>query len=241
MRLAELHSWDLSVRDAFEVQQRLAQEVSLRDDLPAQPSLIAGLDLSPPDSSGVAKGAAVVVAYPSLEIREIAVAERKVTFPYVPGLLAFREAPALLAALEGISLTPDLIFVDGQGRAHPRRFGIACHIGLLAQVPTIGCAKSILVGKSSVLEREAGSSAPLIDQGEVVGAAVRTRTGISPVYVSVGHRISLEAAITWTLRACKGYRLPEPTRLAHLAAAGALKPYKHVQKLYAQLPSQETV
>lgn len=223
MKIRELHPWDLGIQQAFEVQQRLAQQVSSEDAMKGEPHLIAGLDLSPPDARGVAKGAAVVLNYPELTIQEVSVAEREVTFPYVPGLLAFREAPALVAALEGLSITPDLIFVDGQGRAHPRRFGIACHIGLLCQVPTLGCAKSILRGRHDALGGGASASAPLVDQGEIVGAAVRTKADTSPIYVSIGHRIGLESSVKWTLKACKGYRLPEPTRLAHLAAAGTLK------------------
>jgi deoxyribonuclease V len=143
---------------------------------------------------------------------EVRVSRVVPSFPYIPGLLAFREVPLVLPA----------VIVDGQGLAHPRRFGIACHIGLLLGVPTTGCAKSILRGRHSPLGEQAGSWADLADDGEVVGAAVRTKEGTSPVYVSIGHRIDLEAAVKLVLDCCRGYRLPEPIRLAHLAAAGSL-------------------
>jgi deoxyribonuclease V len=125
-------------------------------------------------------------------------------------------------ALEKLVVTPDLILVDGQGLAHPRRFGIACHIGLLAEIPTIGCAKSILRGRHGPLGVEEGAVAELVDGHEVVGAALRTKKSASPVYVSVGHKVELASAVRWVLRCCRGYRLPEPTRLAHLAAGGQL-------------------
>ena len=181
---------------------------------------VAGLDVSPPDARGVVQGAVVVLSYPDLEIADVAIAEQTPAFPYVPGLLSFRETPVLLEALEALTIMPDLLILDAQGYAHPRRFGLACHLGLLVDIPTIGCAKSRLLGRFEDLGDERGSSAPLLDKGDVIGAVVRTRTSVSPVYVSVGHRVSLEAAITFVLTCCGRYRLPEPTRLAHMAAAG---------------------
>ena len=168
-------------------------------------------------------GGAVVLRLPDLEVVEVKRDEAKARFPYIPGLLSFRESPALLAALERLATAPDFILVDGQGLAHPRRFGIACHIGLVTEVPTIGCAKSILRGRHALMAEEAGSWTELVDRGEVVGAAVRTRTGVSPLYVSIGHRVDLPWAVHWVLACCRGYRMPEPTRLAHQAAAGHLK------------------
>ena len=151
------------------------------------------------------------------------VVQRFPRFPYILGLLSFRESPLILAALERLTLTPGLLLVDGQGVAHPRRFGIACHLGLLADLPAIGCAKSILRGRHGPLGEEEAASAELLHDGEVVGAALRTRTGVTPVYISVGHKLDLASAIKWTLALCRGYRLPEPTRLAHRAAGGGLK------------------
>jgi deoxyribonuclease V len=142
-----------------------------------------------------------------------------VTFPYVPGLLSFRETPVLLEPLSRVR-KPDLLLVDGQGFAHPRRFGIACHLGLLLDVPAIGCAKSRLCGEHAEPDWAAGSQAPLRDGGQVIGAVLRTRDGVNPIYVSVGHRIGLAEAAEWVLRCCRGLRLPEPTRLAHQAAGG---------------------
>jgi deoxyribonuclease V len=160
----------------------------------------------------------VALAYPELALVDENVATQTVTFPYIPGLLSFREAPVCLAAVEGLETKPDLVLVDGQGRAHPRRFGIACHVGYELGIPTIGVAKSILVGRHGELGEERGSTAPLIDRNEVIGMAVRTKPGTKPVYVSVGNLITLEEAVDWVLRTTGRYRLPEPSRLAHKLA-----------------------
>ena len=148
---------------------------------------------------------------------ETALAELPVTFPYVPGLLAFREAPAVLQAWRSLSIVPDLVIFDAHGLAHPRRFGLACHLGLVLDRPSIGCAKSRLCGEAATPAPEAGAWAGLTDGGEVIGAVLRTRPGVRPVYVSTGHRVSLPTAVALVLACCRGHRLPEPTRLAHLA------------------------
>ena len=219
-----MHRWDVSTDEAVKLQRLLAPDVCHISSLPRDVRYVAGLDISAPGRSGTATGAAVVLHYPSLEVEEVRVFQHRPSLPYVPGLLSFREVPVLVGALEALSITPDLVFVDGQGYAHPRRFGLACHLGLMLDLPTIGCAKSILVGRHAPLRQEAGSWVELVDEGEVVGAAVRTRTGVSPVYVSVGHRIDLEHAIEWTCVCCRGVRLPAPARLAHQAAGGHLAP-----------------
>jgi len=180
------------------------------------------MDISSADERGMAKGAVVVLRLPELTVVESTVAEERVEFPYVPGFLSFREAPLLLAAWERLTLTPDLVVVDAQGIAHPRRLGLASHLGLFLDVPTIGCAKSILCGRHGDLGEDPGASAFLLDKGEVIGAALRTKRGTKPVYVSIGHKVDLKAALRWVMACCHGYRLPEPTRLAHLAAAGRL-------------------
>jgi deoxyribonuclease V len=180
------------------------------------------MDISSVNERGMAKGAVVVLRFPELAVVESTVAEERVEFPYVPGFLSFREAPLLLAAWERLSLTPDLVVVDAQGIAHPRRLGLASHLGLFLDVPTIGCAKSVLCGRHGDPGEEPGASAFLLDNGEVIGAALRTKRGTKPVYVSIGHKVDLEAALRWVMACCHGYRLPEPTRLAHLAAAGRL-------------------
>ena len=165
----------------------------------------------------------VVLRYPELVLAESKTAREQLDFPYIPGLLSFRESPLILAACERLSVSPDLVLVDGQGIAHPRHLGLASHLGLLWDKPTIGCAKSLLCGWHQPVGPEPGSYAELIDDNEVIGAALRTKEGSAPLYISIGHKIDLATALQWVLNCCRGYRLPEPTRLAHLAAAGKLK------------------
>ena len=218
-----LHPWDIEAKEAIEIQRGLAAKVSVEDGFETPPRYVAGVDISPPDANGIAVAAAVLLELPELRTVEVRVHRGKTGFPYVPGLLSFRETPLALGALEKLETDPDIILADGQGIAHPRRFGIACHLGLLTDTPAVGCAKSILRGRpDDDLGPDRGSYVNLVDKGEVVGTAVRTRNSVKPVYVSVGHKISLGSAIEWTLACCKGYRIPEPTRLAHLAAAGKL-------------------
>ena len=222
MRVRQLHSWDISATEAVALQRELAGQLHIEQ---AQPDStvesIAGVDLSPPDAeTGLVRGAVVVVAWPSLDVIEVSTAEGVAEFPYVPGLLSFREAPILLEALSGLRGTPDLILVDGQGTAHPRRFGIACHLGLAVDVPIVGCAKSRLVGAHEEPGEDKGAWSLLMHRGEVIGAVVRTRTGVRPIYVSPGNNIDLESSVRWSLACSPRYRIPVPTRLAHRAAAG---------------------
>ncbi len=221
--MERLHSWQVSTAQALDIQRRLAAQVSRSSQI-ATPHFIAGVDISAGNAQGIATGAVVVLEYPELRLVETKVAQGRLNFPYVPGLLSFREAPLTLAACQKLMVTPDLILVDGQGIAHPRRLGLASHLGLLLNTPTIGCAKSLLCGQHEEPGAEPGSYAEVVDRGEPVGVALRTRLGVKPVYVSIGHKVDLEAAIYWVLECCRGYRLPEPTRLAHLAAGGNLKP-----------------
>lgn len=223
MKFEELHPWNLTAAEAERVQRELARRVE-KEGWPQKVSLIAGVDVSAPDKKGgLARGAVVLVAYPSLEPLLVKTREGSLDFPYIPGLLAFRELPLLLDIFAEIETAPDLILVDGQGVAHPRRLGIASHLGLFLNIPTIGCAKSILRGRHDPLPPQRGSHSWLIDREEIVGAALRTQTNAPPVYVSVGHRISLDACIHWVLETCRAHRLPEPLRLAHLAAGNKLK------------------
>ncbi|MDA0988464.1 MAG: deoxyribonuclease V [Chloroflexi bacterium] len=211
MKYQSLHSWDVDTKEAIEIQKNLASRVSVEDGLVGPIRYVAGVDISPPDANGNAVGAAVVLELPELQVVEVRVYQGKPGFPYVPGLLSFREAPLILGALEQLATTPDVVLMDGQGLAHPRRFGLACHLGLLADTSTIGCAKSILKGRpKGNLASSAGAHVPLVDREEVVGAAVRTRESVNPIYVSICHRVSLESAIELTLACCKGYRMPEP-------------------------------
>jgi len=210
------------VAQAKDIQQRLAGQVSASGEV-ASPRYIAGVDISVPRASVEAAGAVVVLSYPELGVAEVRVVRRRLDFPYIPGLLSFREAPLILAACRELTVTPDLIMVDGQGIAHPRRLGLASHLGLLLNTPAIGCAKSRLCGVHDEPGIEMGSYAELVDRGEVIGTVLRTRSGVKPVYVSVGHKIDLKNAIHWVMACSRGFRLPEPTRLAHLAAGGNLE------------------
>jgi deoxyribonuclease V len=210
------HPWDLTPRQAADLQRQLATRVECEDRL-GTISSVAGIDVG--IRGEVARAAVVVLSMPDLRVVERARAERPVAFPYVPGLLSFRETPVVLDALARLESLPDLLIVDGHGYAHPRRMGIACHIGILLDHPTIGCAKSRLVGSYQEPGPERGSHAWLYDADEVIGAVLRTRTQIKPIYVSVGHRISLQTALTWILRCTPKYRLPQPIREAHRAAS----------------------
>jgi deoxyribonuclease V len=209
------HAWLVSPREAVLIQAGLRERVEHVDRL-GPIRLVAGVDVGV--LGGVARAAVVVLRYPELDRIDVSIADREVEFPYVPGLLAFREAPAVLQAWSRLRSDPDLIIFDGHGMAHPRRMGIACHLGLVLDRPSIGCAKSRLCGQHDEPGAAAGDWAPLTDGDEWIGAAVRTRAGKRPVFVSVGHRVSLATAISLTLTCCRGYRLPEPTRQAHLAA-----------------------
>lgn len=222
MKAQPLHPWHIPPNEAIRIQLELAGRV-LKEGIEGPVRYIAGTDISVSRATGIARAAVVLLSYPDLRVIEIQSAEQQADFPYVPGLLSFREAPVIIEACEKLVHTPDLIFVDGQGMAHPRRFGIASHLGLLWDKPTIGCAKSRLCGQHPPVGSEAGAFAELVDEGETIGAVVRTRSNVKPLYVSVGHRITLEVAVRWVLNCCRGYRLPEPTRLAHLAAGGMLK------------------
>ncbi len=228
LRLQHAHRWDLPAAEAVQVQLVLrgALRVEQALDLAAL-RCVGGVDAGFPAGGEIARAVVVVLAYPAMTLVEYAVAEVPVRFPYVPGLLSFREAPAILAALEKLSFLPDVLIFDGHGLAHPRRLGIACHLGVLLDHPTVGCAKSILVGKHGPLGEAAGSTSELCVGAEVLGAAVRTRRGVKPVYISPGHRSDIGSAVQLALACGRGYRLPEPTRLADKIASlrGSLDTY----------------
>jgi deoxyribonuclease V len=217
MRVAGLHPWAIGAADARNLQTVLAAKVSRVDDLP-EVRTVCGLDVG--IRGGMARAACAVMSFPSLDLIEENRVESAVSFPYVPGLLSFREIPALIPLLEGMGTEPDLVLADGQGISHPRRFGLASHLGLLLDRPSIGCAKSRLVGSHDEPGPEKGDLAYLRDRGEVVGAALRVRPSVKPLYVSIGHRISLETAVSIVLRCCRSYRIPEPLRRAHKLASG---------------------
>ncbi len=211
-------TWPTDVTQARAVQESLRGKVIVDDKLGAVKA-VAGVDVGFERAGAVTRAAVVVLDFPSLEPREQAVARQPTRFPYVPGFLSFREAPAVLAALEQLRQAPDLLLCDGQGIAHPRRFGIACHLGVLTNIPSIGVAKSRLIGTHGAVPKEKGAWVPLLDAGEIIGAVLRTRSGVKPLYVSVGHRVSLATAIDYVLRCTTRYRLPETTRLADRLAS----------------------
>jgi deoxyribonuclease V len=212
------HSWDLSPREAMALQESLRGEVVTVDAL-GPVHRVAGVDVGFEAGGGVTRAAVAVLSWPGLEPIEHALVRRPTRFPYVPGLLSFREIPAVLEALESLGALPDLLLCDGQGYAHPRRFGLACHLGLLADMPAIGVAKTRLVGSHGDVPEARGAGAPLMDGEEVIGMVLRTRAGVKPVYVSVGHRVSLETAVGWVMACTPRYRLPETTRQAHRLAS----------------------
>jgi deoxyribonuclease V len=205
--------WDLSPAEAIRLQEQLRDQVRIWP-LPQEAvRQVGGVDVG--FDAERAYAAVVVLDYATLQPVERVIGTAAITFPYVPGLLSFREIPAILNALARLARLPDVFMVDGHGLAHPRRLGIAAHLGILLDLPAIGCAKSILIGRHKPLAEAVGSTAELLDGDEVIGAAVRTRIHARPLYVSIGHRVDLPSAIRLVLTCGRGYRLPEPTRLAH--------------------------
>ena len=209
-----IHRWNVSPARAIAIQRQLASRVEVSR-LRHPVRYVAGLDATFSRDEKWCVAAVVLWDLRRRAVVEQYVERRRLVFPYVPGLLSFREASALLAAIGKLQVRPDVLMCDGQGFAHPRRFGIACHVGVLTGLPSLGCAKSILVGEHGALNAARGSRAPLMDHGERVGTVLRTRDGVNPVYVSIGHRIDLRGAEAVALRCATSFRLPEPTRLAH--------------------------
>jgi deoxyribonuclease V len=235
MQYKRLHDWNLTPTEAVELQKELRGKIRI-EPLKQKIDLVAGCDISFNKFSDIVYAGIVVLRLPELELVDSSTVITRTSFPYIPGLLSFREIPALLEAWERLKTAPDVVMLDGQGIAHPRRFGIACHFGLLVGLPTLGCAKTVLRGKYDEPDKKAGSYSLMTDKGETVGAAVRTKDRVAPVYVSVGHLLDLPGAIKLALQCVKGYqasderdtlfdlpsaskskyRIPEPTRQAHL-------------------------
>lgn len=215
------HPWMVSRAEAQVIQDTLREKVIKEDQLDTV-RYVAGVDAGFEEQDGqtITRAAVAVLTFPELELHEHAIVRRPTTFPYVPGYLSFREAEALIEAIEQLSTLPDLLLCDGQGLAHPRRFGLACHIGLLTNIPSIGVAKTHFIGQYAEVERTRGAWQALYDNEEAIGAVLRTRTGIKPLYVSIGHRISLTTAIDYVMACAPRYRLPETTRWAHRLASG---------------------
>jgi deoxyribonuclease V len=218
MKTKAIHRWDVTYREAVALQEKLRGKLILREKrLPDPLRIVAGADISYDRGSDLFFAAVILLSYPELTIIEEASFSARVSFPYIPGLLSFREGPPLLAAFAKLTKTPDVIFFDGQGIAHPRGFGIASHLGLILDRPAIGCAKSRLCGSHGEVGEKRGDWTELVHQDRRIGAVLRTKDRIKPVYVSPGHRISLETAIALVLDCSRGYRIPEPVRRAHLA------------------------
>jgi deoxyribonuclease V len=219
MHIQRLHDWNVSPTEARNIQETLRARLQSSDSTSTDDIRhVAGVDNAyrRDGDGGTAYATVVVLEFPALEAVETTFGSCPVTFPYVPGLLTFREAPAIIQALEKLSVEPDVVLFDGHGYAHPRRFGLASHLGVLLDCPSIGCAKSRLVGRYDEPPQEFGAWTPLMDKGDIIGAVVRTRPGHSPLFVSIGHKISLEIAVAIVLACCRSGRfLPEPTRLAH--------------------------
>jgi deoxyribonuclease V len=216
------HRWDLTPDEAITLQKKLALHVDTTTPIDVDNlSLIAGVDVSVKDN--ISRAAIVVIGFPQLNLVETATAEIPTPFPYIPGLLSFREGAVILEAHKKLQNRPDAYIFDGQGIAHPRRFGIASHIGLWWDAPTIGCGKTRLIGHHKEPAPERGTFEQITDRKQVVGAALRTRTAVAPVYISIGHHATLESAIDLILRCTLRYRLPEPIRLAH-NTAGSFQP-----------------
>jgi deoxyribonuclease V len=218
MQITELHAWDVTPAEARRIQQELRERVRLVDDLRLEDvRLVAGVDNGYAARAGTttAYAAVVVLRFPELEAVETRTASCPVSFPYVPGLLSFREGPAVLAALRQVQAEPDVFLFDAQGYAHPRRFGAASHLGVILDRPSIGCAKSRLIGQYDEPEPAFGAHSPLLDKGELIGAVVRSRAERAPLFVSPGHKLSIDTAVAIALACCRGRSImPEPTRLA---------------------------
>jgi deoxyribonuclease V len=219
MKIEHRHEWAITPDQAVKIQQQLRQEVITQDDFGAV-NYVAGIDVGFEENGAITRAAVAVLTYPELQLCDQAIARRPTSFPYIPGFLSFREVPAVLDALEQVKTIPDLLLCDGQGMAHPRRFGIACHIGLLTNTPAIGVGKSRLVGTHEEPLDERGAWVPLTHKGDLIGVVLRTRPKTKPLYISVGHRISLESAIAYVMGCTTKYRLPETTRHAHKLASG---------------------
>jgi deoxyribonuclease V len=222
MKALDLHPWRVSYHEALAIQAALRRRLRLTP-LRRAPRLVAGADVAYSSLTHRMYAAVVVIKLPSLEIVETATAVSMARFPYIPGLFSFREIPPLLRAFERLRRAPDAILFDGQGLAHPRRFGLACHAGVLLSRPSVGSAKSLLVGKHAAVGPARGDRADLVHEGEVVGVALRTRPNVRPIYVSAGHRVDLASAIHLVLATTGSFRLPEPVRLAHRATTALMR------------------
>jgi deoxyribonuclease V len=218
MKIKNLHSWNVSYKEAINIQQTLREKLILDDKkIPDKMRTIAGADVSYSKGDNLFFAAVVLLEFPSMEVIEEASFTERIAFPYIPGLLTFREGPPLLKAFEKLRSVPDVAIFDGQGIAHPRGFGLASHMGLFLDIPTIGCAKTRLTGEYIEVGNKVGDFSHLILNNRIVGAVLRTRKNVKPVFISQGHKIGLRRSVEIILSSCTGYKLPEPVRKAHLA------------------------
>lgn len=218
MNLDSIPTWVKTVEEAKKIQEELRFKV-IQEDRLTEVKYVAGVDVGFKNNYTITQAAVAVLSYPELTLVEQAIATIPTTFPYIPGFLSFREIPAIIEALKQLKITPDLILCDGQGIAHPRRLGIASHLGVLIDVPTIGVAKSLLIGKHQEVPPEKGSWTSLIDRGETIGVVLRSRSNVKPLYISIGHKIILNTAINYVMGCLTKYRLPETTRWADRLAS----------------------
>lgn len=218
MKLHFDHPWNVTPQQAKEIQLKLSDKVILEDRFD-EIHFVAGVDVGFEENNTVTRAAIAILTFPQLELYEQAIAKLPTQFPYIPGYLSFREIPAVLKALDSIKQLPDIFLCDGQGIAHPRRLGIACHLGILTDIPAIGVAKSRLIGSHEPVPVEKGQSVDLIDKGEIIGAVLRTRANVKPLYISPGHKITRASAIHMVMQCITKYRLPETTRWAHRLAS----------------------
>jgi len=231
MKIRDLHSWQVSTQEARSIQQKLKEQILLDDGIKIDRiRTVAAADVSFNRFGKVLFGGVVFMDFPELRLLGVCIRISEATFPYIPGYLSFREAPVILDILRDFETVPDVLLCDGQGIAHPRGLGLASHLGLFLDIPTIGCAKSVLVGEYTEPPLPKGSVSYLWYEGTKVGAAVRTRTGIKPIFVSCGHKISLESAVDVVLRCSPKYRIPEPLRRAHQEVNNMRRKYKELQQ-----------
>ena len=214
-----MHAWDVSPKEAVAIQNSLRDRVVLQDDF-NKIRTVAGVDVGFEEDNTITRAAIAVLDFETLSLIESGIARRPTTFPYVPGLLSFREIPVVLEAMEKLRRSPDLLLCDGQGIAHPRRLGIAAHLGLLTDIPAVGVARSRLIGTHTTVPPEKGSHVPLMDHGEQIGLVLRTRTNVKPLYISPGHRVGIGTALLLVWECVQRFRLPETTRQAHKLASG---------------------
>jgi len=216
------HDWKVTPQQAISIQKELQKKIITKDSF-GEIKQVAGVDVGFEEEGKITRAAIAILDFPSLQLNEVVIGRCKTEFPYVPGLLSFRELPAVIKGLEKLEQLPDLLLCDGQGFAHPRRFGLACHLGLITDIPSLGVGKTRLIGKYQEVPNQKGTWQPLMGKEECIGAVLRTRVNVKPIYISIGHRICLETAIDFVMQCTTRFKLPETTRIAHKYASQTLQ------------------